>query len=177
MRKPASLSGLPFRADAPDRDSEIQNITWRFADDGTPFVSARVARLYDWWRAAGGGRVPPRSAFDVTRHAGLIAHLFLVRVLPEGRFRFQLQGEAVTGLLGTSDAGRTIGVEDARAYDRDLARYYALVAGDGRCRVCTGTLAPFDQPLVSVEAIDCPLADDAGAVCAILGAIDRINPA
>jgi hypothetical protein len=174
MSNIARLSGLPIGQPASAKAEEIRQIIWQFPDPGTRFASPRVKHLYDWWVEAGKRGLPLRSAFDVTEHRCIIVNLFLVQVLPGGRFKFLLQGEGVTSLLGGTDARRTVSVEDDNAYDRALAQYYQQIVDDRRSRLCTGNLGHRDREFITIESIDCPLSDDGVAVSAILGVLDRI---
>lgn len=168
------LFGLPWRPMVPAVPREIRSVRCQDVDADRALLSAKARHLLGWWRTAHGGAMPPRRTFDVTEHVRIIRNLTLVRVLPGGEFKFELQGEAVTDLLGRTDTGRTISLDDAADADRRRAEHYRLIVEDRRCRSCTGLIERDDEPCLQIEAVDCPLSDDGVTVSAIIGLVDRI---
>lgn len=147
----------------------VRGARWRVVDAATRFRSPKTHGLFRWWQGAGGGRPPRRRSFDVTRHAAIIADLYLVRVAEDGSFTFQLQGECVRDLLGPIGTRQRIGPAAEEPSDRDLFDYYRGITVDRRCRLCSGALGPRGRDIVTIESLDCPLTDDGGRVSAILG--------
>lgn len=128
--------------------------------------------LLGWWFEA--GAPPRRSAFDITEHADLAAHLFLMRRCAPGVFEYRLSGEEAIRIVGRNDRGDVFRIDDA-GYPGRFAAYLEHVATGGRPWTCVGEVELADRPaLIAFESLDCPLADDAGTVTWIIGVIEAV---
>lgn len=141
----------------------------------TNFESRKVAHLYQWWTSANSGSMPLRRMFDVVDHRPIVANLFLAEVRPDGDFQFKLMGEIVNQIVGRNRTGELVQRGALDEYGHDLHAYYQAIVDGRTCRLCTGRLIFAIGGARRLEAIDCPLADDAGErVAAIIGVMDAI---
>jgi hypothetical protein len=152
--------------------SRIYGVNEETVTDATVFHSSKVAGLYRWWCShATEGRLPLRSAFDIADHTAIIADLFLVEVLADGRFLMKLEGERVIELFGVNNTGLIITeAEGVGDFGHALAEYYQSIVDEKLCRRCTGNMEPVNhRRWVEFESIDCPLSRDGHKVDFILG--------
>jgi hypothetical protein len=140
----------------------------------TQFISKKNKHLYDWWRNANGGLIPPRKMFDVTEHKMIVANIFLTEVLPDGDFVFRLFGEGVIQIVGSNRKGELVQKGALGDYGHALYEYYHIVVAGRVCRMCEGSLAFAGRELRKFESIDCPLTDDDGKVTFIVVVKDFI---
>lgn len=147
-------------------------------DGATVFESAKCARLHGWWATCGAEDPPPRTAFDITEHRPIVAHLFLVQKNAEG-FTFKLYGEEAIHILGVNPSGMNVRAFSMERYGYDLEEYYRMVCDSRRCYRCSGRLTMAAREHFRFESVDCPLTDDAGGISHIIGVMDlveRISP-
>lgn len=108
-----------------DEQANERNFAARIGD-------ARLARLYEYWRAKRGGRrCPARTDIDPVEIPALLPHLILTEVVEGGaRFRWRLVGTEVERHFGTSMTGRCIDERLRGQYlDYLLGLYRTLLAG------------------------------------------------
>ncbi|MEO3433101.1 hypothetical protein [Inquilinus sp. CAU 1745] len=143
-------------------------------DSATVFESGRCAHLHGWWAACEAGEPPPKKAFDITDHGGIVAHLFLVQRNASG-FTFRLYGEEAIHILGVNPSGMSVRTFSMERYGYDLEEYYRTVCDSRRCYRCSGRLAMAAREHFRFESVDCPLTDAAGGISHIIGVIDLIE--
>jgi hypothetical protein len=148
----------------------------------TQFLSVRVHRLYDWWRACAErhqglphGGLARWQDFDIAEHAVLAPYIFVVETPADGAYRFRLLGEAAIGMIGRNIAGELVQNRPSDDYGHDLYAYYAEIVRERECRMCRGTLDFIGLNHRHFEAIDCPTTDETGAVTRIIGIMDYID--
>jgi len=137
-----------------------------------PRCNASLGVVYRYWKGlARAGGAPRRAAFDPMAVAGALPDIFLVAV-EGGEYRFTVVGGRIEERLGARLTQRRLagcaGLIDVARTRRD---FDAMVA-DPRPRLerMTGEWALYEWR--RYERLMLPLADDAGALSHILGAID-----
>lgn len=133
----------------------------------TELISEIAQQLFQWWLA--GPNPVAFERFDPVDHARLLPHLYLMRRMPDARWRIAVQGEEMKALIGRNNAGMVLDPRSTDARERRLVGYYNDLSTAGLPRRCHGSLTRYDRQYRWVESIDLPLVDDARAVCAILG--------
>ena len=77
----------------------------RYASPGE-VQSARVRRIFDYWRSkAIGGQIPRRTAIDPVELGDVLSCLLIVEIVND-RFRYRLVGTKVVSNLGVDFTGR-----------------------------------------------------------------------
>lgn len=142
----------------------------------TRFIGPHVAALHRWWadQLAATGKIPQRSAFDITAHRALAPHLFLVDTPADGQYGFRLLGEVVVEMTGRNITHMPVTTFSPIEYGHDLYTYYREIVRTGRCSMCRGSLAFAGKDYRNFESIDCPLAGEDGRVFQIIGAMDYV---
>ena len=85
--------------------------------------SARVRRIFDYWRGkANGGRIPRRAAIDPIELADVLSCLILVEIVGD-RFRYRLVGTEVAANAGGDFTGAFLDAQDFANRDFYLACY------------------------------------------------------
>lgn len=85
--------------------------------------SARVLRLFDYWRGkAAGGRIPRRASIDPTELIDVLSCLMIVEVIGN-RFRYRLVGTEVAANAGSDFTGHFLDAQDFANRDFYLACY------------------------------------------------------
>jgi len=142
----------------------------------TIFLSPRVEALSRWWHGQVDQRhgLPLWRDFDITDHRALAPYLFVVETPADGEFRFRILGEQVINMIGRNVAGELVKSRPSDDYGHELYEYYREIVTERECRMCRGTLDFVGSEHRRFEAIDCPMADDAGAITRIIGVMDYI---
>lgn len=85
--------------------------------------------LLTYWKSKCGadGALPSRSRIDPLELRGLLPHVYLVDVLPDGNFRIRLLGEVHVAVYGTGLVGRTIGEIFPPEHAAEFYRLYNAV--------------------------------------------------
>lgn len=143
----------------------------------TSFLSPRVQRLYEWWREQA---LPPTGLplwrnFDIVEHRALAPYFFVVETPADGAFRFRLLGEVVIGMIGRNVSGELVASRPSADYGHELYQYYQSIVDARRCCMCRGDLDFVGSAHRRFESIDCPTADDTGAVTRIIGVMDYVD--
>lgn len=172
-----NASTAPPETAALDRFVEIVAETVR---DPDAFRGEATRALFAWWRdatAARQGELPGRQAFDILSHVRIAADLFLVEVIDDTSFRMKVQGDNVISLIGRSNMGRVFRLgQTADAKEAEIAEHYARVVASRAAWRCRGSAAVFDKSYLSVESVDCPLADPAtGRITHIVGVLQEVD--
>jgi hypothetical protein len=146
-------------------------------DPTTPFVSPRVRSLYAWWQRLAEQRsgLPLWQDFDITDHPALAPYLFVIETPADGAFRFRLLGELVINMIGRNVAGALVKERPSDDYGHELYDYYLEIVRTRECRMCRGALDFVGSEHRRFESIDCPTADETGAVTRIIGVMDYIE--
>lgn len=159
---------------------QFVEIAAEIACDPDAFRGEATRALFVWWRdasAACQGGLPPRRAFDILDHTRIAADLFLVQVIDETSFCMKVQGDNVISLIGRSNMGRVFRLAktvDSKEYE--IAEHYARVVASRTAWRCRGSAAVFDKSYLSVESVDCPLADPAtGRITHIVGVLQEMT--
>jgi len=85
--------------------------------------SARVRRMFDYWRGkASGGQIPRRAAIDPVELADVLSCLIIVEVVGD-RFRYRLVGTEVAANAGGDFTGAFLDAQDFANRDFYLACY------------------------------------------------------
>ncbi|GAB2178728.1 PAS domain-containing protein [Dongia sp. agr-C8] len=85
--------------------------------------SARIQRIYDYWRSkAVGGRIPQRAAIDPVDLADVLSCLIIVEVV-EDRFRYRLVGTEVVANAGGDFTGTFLDAQNFANRDFYLGCY------------------------------------------------------
>ncbi len=143
------------------------------AQCGTELQSPRCKSLYQWW--LGQGVHPPlRESFDVIEHKKIASHLFLIEVHGEDRFLIKLVGESAASILGHNNTGQWASNSPDNPHGA-LTDYYARLCESRIPWHCHGRLTYLGRDHIHFESIDCPLADENGAISHIIGCIDLIT--
>jgi hypothetical protein len=91
--------------------------------------SARVRRLFDYWRGkATGGQIPRRAAIDPIELADVLSCLIIVEVVGD-RFRYRLVGTEVAANAGGDFTGAFLDAQEFANRDFYLACYRDVWAG------------------------------------------------
>lgn len=135
-------------------------------------ISPETQRLFDWWTASPSPVQLDR--FDPAEHPQLLPHLYLVRHVGKGVWRISLQGEEIKLLIGRNNTGLILDPQSDHPRLRWLAAHYNAIASERIARRCHGTLVYYDRDYRWIEAVDLPLADRTGAICAILGCMAAV---
>jgi len=143
----------------------------------TGFISPRVRSLYEWWQAAiePPANLPLWRNFDIVQHRALAPYLFVVETPADGAFRFRLLGEVVISMIGRNVSGELVASRPSEDYGHELYQYYRSIVEARSCRMCRGHLDFIGSEHRQFESIDCPTADDTGAVTRIIGVMDYID--
>jgi hypothetical protein len=156
--------------------NQVLSLESSIVEPTTLFKGRHVAALHRWWAGqfAATGKIPRRSAFDITAHAALAPYLFLVDTPEDGQYGFRLLGEMVVEMTGHNIAHMPVTTYSPIEYGHDLYAYYREIVRTGRCYMCHGSLAFAGKDYRNFESIDCPLADEDGRVFQIIGAMDYV---
>lgn len=132
----------------------------------------RLRRLGAWWEdaCAALGHLPGRQHVDPAGWRGLLAHLYMIDVIEDGkRYRWRLIGTAVTELAGRDATGRYMDdLYDVAGYAEATKSYAAVVASRRPLR-SFGTLAFTGRDYSGFDSVEVPLAADGARIDLILG--------
>lgn len=139
-----------------------------------PRQSQRCLHLLAYWRSKRGERdVPRRDTLDpVLEIPSLLAHLILVDVEDQDRYRFRLIGSQVVERAGRNATGRLI---DGTLYDDDTLREALRCYGravEQRQPIMMHDFATREFTRPRSTTLVAPLADANGTVVQLIGAID-----
>lgn len=124
--------------------------------------------LYAHWRTLSPG-VPARANFDPFDIPAQMPHLFMMDVMPEGRFRYRLVGTALDQHIGRPFTGRYLDEMRAGRTLSDLRELFATAAREGVPGYYVSRLASESQPLATYRRLVMPLAEPDGSIAVLLG--------
>lgn len=148
----------------------------RFRDAGAGAEMPRapiLQNLLAYWRSkcSGDGKLPRRADIDPLELRGLLPNIYLVDVLPDGKFRVRLLGEAHIAVYGPGLVGRVI--DDIFPPDSaDLFnRLYAAVVRRRAPIINRGQITWWsNREWMRFEGLHAPLAADGVTIDTIFGA-------
>ncbi|MFC4270223.1 PAS domain-containing protein [Sneathiella chungangensis] len=157
-----------------DRSDNFKKVFRLEVTSQDDFRTAAVRNLYFWWEGFQPA-LPKREDFDISRHWATAPSLYLIEVVGPGNYIYRLNGEAVVDIVGASLRGHEISATSPLPELRRLADYFDTIVAGGKCRRCTGIVDVSADKARNFESVDCPLADAAGEIRFILGAIALIE--
>ncbi len=138
------------------------------------FQSQIVQALFDWW-CSFHPRMPYRQDFNISEHAQIAAHLYLIKSYENQTFEYRLNGESVIKLIGYSMKGVVFDKSSPSPSQRVLAEYCQEVTSSKTCKRCTGEIRIGETQKVAFESLDCPLLNEKNEVGYTLGVISTIE--
>lgn len=128
------------------------------------FAIARNRQLYEWWLERRGARtMPARADFDPCDMRGMLGFFSFLEVLPDGRFRFRIDGTEVVAATGVDMTGRMADLyPHSERRDAILASYRRIVAERQALRIYMDV--ELDRRWFNLEIVLLPLGDDANGV-------------
>ncbi len=148
----------------------------RFRDAGAGAEIPRAPLLQDllaYWQSKcpGDGRLPRRADIDPLELRGLLPSIYLIDVLPAGKFRIRLLGEAHVAVYGPGLVGRIIDDIFPPEPAAEFNRLYAAVVRRRGPVVNRGQITWWsNREWMRFEGLHAPLADDGVTIDTIFGA-------
>ena len=147
-------------------------------DDANPADPIKLVFLGDFPAAEDGidplVTVKGVATIEFLDAAGNLVNPAVTGVAPAA-FRFRLLGEVVIGMIGRNVSGELVASRPSADYGHELYQYYQSIVDARRCCMCRGDLDFVGSAHRRFESIDCPTADDTGAVTRIIGVMDYID--
>ena len=136
------------------------------------FRDRRLAEVYAWWCAKRAGRLAPlRADCDPAELPHLRPIFHLIDVIEEPlRFRHAWVGSEVVGRMGRDVSGQFVDEALYGSAVEEIRASLAIVAREVRPYRRLARMEWHGEGDLEIEAIELPLLDVGGAVCAILRA-------
>ena len=160
--------------DASTPEKAAAALRFRDAGAGAEIPRAPILQtLLAYWhsKCPGDGRLPRRADIDPLQLRSLLPSIYLIDVVPEGKFRVRLLGEAHVAIYGTGQVGRII--DDIFPPDSAAMfnRLYAAVVRRRAPIVNRGQVTWWsNREWMRFEGLHAPLASDGFAIDTIFGA-------
>lgn len=156
------------------RADNFRKIMRREAAGLDQFQTVPVRQLYKWWLSFQ-PNMPARQDFDIARFWKLAPSVYIIEVLDKDRFLYRLNGEQVVQIVGTSMRGHEITPDDPLVENRLFLQYLQKLVKSRVCWRCSGKADVFGKGYLAFETVDCPIADENGAITHVIGVIALIN--
>lgn len=130
--------------------------------------------MFRWWQSFLPNR-PKMSQFDIIDHVKAAPNLFLIEVLPEGKFEYRLQGEDVAELIGSRNKGKVFSKASDNFDMANFADYLGDFVQQRKALHSLGELEAYGRSTVKFEAFDMPLFDEGCDVSHVLGIIVEVH--
>lgn len=149
-------------------------LKFREAGGGDALPNAPILRhLLAYWQSKCGpdGRLPSRADIDPLDLRGMLPNVYLIDVLPDGKFRVRLLGEAHVAVYGPGLVGRIIDDIFPPHSAAEFNRLYAAVVKRRSYLINRGQITWWqNREWVRFEGLHAPLADDGTTIDCIFGA-------
>lgn len=149
-------------------------LKFREAGAGNLLPNAPILhRLLAYWQSKCGsdGRLPSRTDIDPLDLRGMLPNIYLIDVLPDGKFRLRLLGEAHVAVYGHGLVGRIIDDIFPPHSAAEFNRLYAAVVKRRTYLINRGQVTWWQShEWLRFEGLHAPLASDGVTIDCIFGA-------
>lgn len=136
-------------------------------------VSPILQRLMAYWQSKchADGRLPARRDIDPVELSTLLPYVYLIDVLPDGKFRIRLLGEEHVAIYGHGLIGKVIDDIFPPASATEFNRLYTAVVRRRHPVINRGQISWLrNKEWMRYEGMHAPLADDGQRIDTIFGA-------